>query len=93
LLFKIFKDFNLWILQNPQTLFLMCNTSYKTSIWWKMKSRSWHCNIYFLYDFVFSLKMAFITVTCRWWLITNKVVYRLDLYLLKHNGDALSKKK
>jgi len=36
--------------------------------------------------------------TCCWWLIINKVVYRLNLYLfyllayLKHSGDALLKK-
>jgi hypothetical protein len=41
--------------------------------------------------------MAFIAATCRRSLITNKVGYRLDLYLiylliyLKHNGDALPK--
>jgi len=35
--------------------------------------------------------------TCRWWLITDKVLYRLDLYLLyllvylKHSGIALPK--
>jgi len=33
------------------------------------------------YDFVFSLKMAFMAETCCWWLITNKVVFRIDLYL------------
>jgi len=33
------------------------------------------------YDSVFSLKMACVAKTCCWWLITNKAVYRLDLYL------------
>ena len=37
--------------------------------------------IYFLYDIVFSLKLAFITETCRWWIITIKFAYRFDLYL------------
>ena len=42
--------------------------------------------------------MAFIAETCRWWLITNRTVYRFDLYLfyllvyLKYTMDALPKK-
>jgi len=28
-----------------------------------------------------NVKMALIVETCRWWLLKNKVVYRLDLYL------------
>jgi hypothetical protein len=41
-----------------------------------------HCNIYFQYDFVCSLKMVFIVETCRRLIITEKFVYRLDLYFL-----------
>ena len=43
--------------------------------------------------------MAFVAESCRWFLIINKVLYILDLYLfyllvyLKQNKDALSKKK
>ena len=36
-------------------------------------------------------RLDFIAEIFCWWLITNKVVYRLELYLLvyfKHNGDA-----
>ena len=55
--------------------------------------------IYFLYGFVFSLKVALIAESCRLLLITNKVLYILYLYLfyllvhLKKNRDALSKKR
>jgi len=47
------------------------------------------------YIILYSVWMAFIAETCRWSLITNKVVYRLDLYYLliylKHKGDVLLK--
>ena len=36
--------------------------------------------IYILHDFLFLLKVDFLAETCRWWLITNKVLFTLDLY-------------
>lgn len=67
-----------------QTPFLMCNTSYNTSIWCKMRScPNIHDFLTYIshYHFLFHLKMAFITKTCCWWSITKKDVYRLYLYL------------
>jgi hypothetical protein len=39
------------------------------------------CHVIFSNMVVFRLKMAFVAETCCWWLIGNKFVYRLDLYL------------
>jgi len=33
------------------------------------------------YEYVPSLKMAFIAETCRWWLLIDKAVFRLNLHL------------
>jgi hypothetical protein len=33
------------------------------------------------YEYVVSLKMAFIAETCYWWLLIDKVVFRLNLHL------------